>query len=648
MQRISNRAYVLPVALGIFICLLNIQWMNLYLLINAPQADSLVYMTEAYNDYWAIRSLNLSSLFDKYITAGNQITSPLLWGITAIYFLFFGLDPQGAYIVIATFYLLWICGIINLAWTLYPDRSYAIACGLLAALLPSASSFGLRHYMLDFVAAAPFIWSTAFLIKSDLLNKRKDAVIYSMLVGITILFRTTAVIYFASHFAILLFQCISKKRYPDFKNIGIVILIGALSTGWFLAPNYKRIISYYTYWATQANQTLPANSFLDNLLFYFYLLKSFHFLNPGFAVLSTISIVGLVIFLIKFGYMRESRSQLLQVVRPSVIIIFLFAIPTAALSLYSSRAPSVDFPFVGAYLLVPLLFWAAVFPKGKYFWIPAVLLMIVFASAQFRILIKSNGMQDFREREVLRMILSDADSRGLSNITLGNTAIHQHNSLSYQYWTLANYFPKWTKRVNLVAIGRTDSAPELAQMNKDASYVITLENYNDGNWHPNNIVAPEANRILQDRYGMRFLPDSFYLPDGTIAKVLVQPVSITLPPAMSDGWHQNNVPIKIEHTNNKGVKLRISADLMNAGKVNDNIVISLKSKLEPRKVLSLRMPKNRIDDVFLIPANFFIKNSSTEFELSSSSAGNAVINGVISDRRNLAFRNLTVAEVSSD
>ena len=621
------------------------QWMNLHLLINAPQADSLVYMTEAYNDYWLIRNWDWLGLFHKYVTAGNQISSPLLWGLTAIYFLFFGLDPQGAYTVVAIFYLFWVCGIVYLAWNLYPDEQYALSCGFLAALLPSAAAFGLRNYMLDFVAAAPFIWSTAFLIKSDLFHKRKDVIIYSLLVGVTILFRTTAIVYFIPHIAILTFQCILKKRWPSFQNIGISILICTLSIGWFLAPNFKRILSYYGYWATQANQIPQANPFLNNLFFYFDLLQSWHFLNPGFILLCTLTLLGAVIFFVKAKYLHWNFRQYLQVLQPFVIIIMLVFIPTASLSLYSSRAPSVDFLFIGGYLLLPFLFWKTILPKSKYYWIPVSILLIAFGATQLKILIKSNGIQDYREREVLRMILSDADLRGLHTISLGNTGIHQHNSLSYQYWTLANYFPKWTGRVNLASIGRTNSADDLAKMNKNADYVVMLENYNNANWHPNNVVAPEANKILQDLYGMKTLPGYYDLPDGTTVKILVRPISINYPAPMADGWYENKTPIRIEHTNKSAMDLRITAELMNIDPGHNDINISLKSNSEPSKVITFKSANNRIDYVFSIPANFFSKNSYTDFELISSGAGSVKINGVIKDKRNLAFRNLSIKEV---
>jgi hypothetical protein len=153
------------------------------------------------------------------------------------------------------------------------------------------------------------------------------------------------------------------------------------------------------------------------------------------------------------------------------------------------------------------------------------MLILTLGYTQARFLIgapsMTGGNNDFREREVLRVIFADAQKQGLNTIKLGNTSIHQHNSLSYQYWTLANYFPRWRGRLMGVPIGRTEVPGELAKMNSSADYVITLGNY-QAEWHPNNRAAPAANRLLVEHYGMRALPVQFDLPDGTTLTILAR------------------------------------------------------------------------------------------------------------------------------
>jgi hypothetical protein len=640
---ISYRAFLWPLLAGAIVVLLNIQWLQMYQLLNAPQADSLVYLTEAYNDYWAMRNLEFPYLFEKYITWGNQHVSPMLWWLAAIFFFLFGLDPVNAYLVIALAYLVWISGVVYLAWNIYPDAKYATACGLMAAFLPSVAFFGLRHFMLDFVAAAPFIWSTAFLIKSDLLTKRSNVMIYGALAAVTILLRTTSVVYFFSHAAIIIIQSVMRKRHPHYGNMALAVIVVVVGCGWFILPNLQRILDYYGYWAAQAHIANPDITFVDNLNFYWDQLRGFHMKN-GFTSVLILTGIGIPLLTVKLYFQKIERGfEARQWLERILIIVALALIPTICLSLYSSRAASVDYPFIAAYMLLPLLLWRAILIKSNSFWIPAMILVLALGYAQAKFLIgaprmsSSNG--DFRERDVLKVIFADAENRGLNTVKVGNTAIHQHNSLSYQYWTLANYFPHWRGRVEGVPIGRTDSAKELAKMNSGANYVITLENYH-ADWHPNNKVAPAANDLLMEHYGMKALPVQFALPDGTTLKILVRQESLSYPQASSDGWHENGVPITIWNPDKKPLPIRVKGKLTNLSGKPSLAILTMYSKDNPAHRLRFDASSDVVDHTFLVPPEFVHPSGHINMILNSSWAGRPVGISHSTDTRNLAFREL--------
>lgn len=515
--------FLLPLLSGALITFFNIQWMQLFQLLNAPQADSLVYMTESFNDYWAMKNGDITGLFKKYFWNGNQQTSPLLWWLAAFTYFLLGLEPINAYLVIAVIYLIWITGVIYLAWHIYPDYKYALACGFMATFLPSVASHGLRNFMLDFVAAAPFIWATAFLLKSDLGFKRREVIIYAVLCGMTVLFHTTLAPYFISHLIIIFFLAISQKRHPHYRNIGLAILVGGFTCGCFIFPNIERIFEYYGYWASQAKTNGESTSFLSNLSFYFNLVQNFHIKWPAVVVSLTISLIASIRLIYMFITGTLAKKQVKIIKNAMIILLSLTLVSTAILSLYSSRAATVDYPYIAAYLMIPPLLWRLVSEKVKTFWFGTVIMIVALAGSQAYYLISSPSKEiadiDFREREALQMILEDADRYGKKKIKIGNTPIHQHNSLSYQYWILANYFPNWKDRVEVVNIGRADSAEDLARMNAKADYVITAENY-FANWHPNNVVAPEANKKLQNEYDMVYMPKTFEVPGKVKIRIL--------------------------------------------------------------------------------------------------------------------------------
>ena len=516
--------FVLPLCFGTIITILNIQWMQSSLLLNAPQGDSLVYMTESFIDYWSFKNGDISVLFKKYFVDGNQQASPLLWWLAALSYFLLGLEPINAYLVISAIYLIWIAGVIYLAWCIYPDYKYALACGLMSAFLPSVISHALRNFMLDFVAAAPFIWATAFLLKSDLGFKRGYVIIYSVLCGITVLFRTTLPPYFLSHLIIIVFLALSQKRHPHYGNMLLSVLLGTLICGGFIFPNIGRIFDYYGYWTSQTSQTANPSSFFYNLAFYFNLVNWFHLKRFALITLVTISFLAIIylIYIYRKKIIKPKQSRV--VFNGLIILIPLALVPTTILSFYSSPAATVDYTFIAVYLMVPTLLWRVVSEKPKIFWIGAGIMVLTLGITQMSLLVQSQSRElsetDYREREVIKMILDDAQHRGNKDIVIGNTAIHQHNSLSYKYWIMANYFPSWRGHMDVIGgLGRTDSASILAKMNVNADYVITVENCQK-KYPPNNVVAPEANSILQNQYGMVYMPLSFDIPGGCTIRIL--------------------------------------------------------------------------------------------------------------------------------
>ena len=144
---IPLKVFLPPLIVGAVVTLLNLQWMQIFQLLNAPQADSLVYITESFSSYWSMRNGAFYDQFYKYVLSGGQQTSPLLCWLAALSYFLFGLSPVNAYLIIALIYLLWVAGVVYLAWCIVEDSKYALVCGLMAAFLPSVAAHGLRNFM---------------------------------------------------------------------------------------------------------------------------------------------------------------------------------------------------------------------------------------------------------------------------------------------------------------------------------------------------------------------------------------------------------------------------------------------------------------------------------------------------------------------
>lgn len=636
-----NRLYIAPLLLGLLIIQLNLQWMRVYQTTNAPTADSLVYMTQAYKDYWTFRSEGMIPLLKKG-TAGNLQTSPLLWWLGGLSFLFFGLDPCNAYLVIGLAYLFWAAGVMYLAWQCKQHKLFVLLCGLLTLFLPSTvrPGFGIRSFLIDFPVSAPFIWATAFLLKSDLFRNRKFAAGYGLLVGVTILLRTTTFLYFLAHLVILVVICLNKRVWPHLWNAFLSGLIAFLVSGWFLLPNLPRIISYYTYWSKEAQKIQEATSFGSNLFHYLILFPNFHLSWWVFCAYGCFSLIALLFFLRKMVFHRKCIQELC--ITPAILI-SLVAVPTLILSFYSSRTVSVDYPFLAGYWILPLWMWVECVPDRRLFQYPIFLLLACFAIQHSHHLFRSpwKGAEavDFKERLVLQTILEDAEKRGLPSVEVGNLNIHQHNSLSYHYWILANYFPEWRGRFTTTSLGRAESAKQLAEMNRFSDYVITILDYPE-NTHPNNRLAPEAKEILKG-WGMQSLHRPIRLPDRTSVEVLMNPAKVYLvvPPPLGDGWYEDQVSFQVLNPARQEVILNLQLELFPLQNKPQPATVRLQS--ENKELYEYTFNTDfRVSEKVILPGTLFEKETMLTFRLSSSWAYTPDTTSL--EKRRLAFRNLSI------
>ena len=313
------------------------------------------------------------------------------------------------------------------------------------------------------------------------------------------------------------------------------------------------------------------------------------------------------------------------------------------LAFYPSVACTVDYLYIAGCVVFPMLLWKAGFPRSRYFWTCCLPFLAVLGYCSGKNLVSGIEVKDYREREVLQMIFRDAEEKGKKTIRIGNTSIHQHNCLSYQYWTLANYFPNWRGKVELTSIGRTQSPEELASMNRVADYVISLKNYH-ADWHPNNVVAPKADQILQEKYGMRPLPREFELPDGVRLQILCDPISLEVPAGQTDGWHANNVILSIRNPASQNLKIRFETDLFMAANTS-TAKLTLTPKSKPEKKISITSVGSRVNQVLEIPRDCFSGQELSEFVIHSDAAGSPKESHISGDSRELAFLNLRVTRL---
>jgi len=70
------------------------------------------------------------------------------------------------------------------------------------------------------------------------------------------------------------------------------------------------------------------------------------------------------------------------IINALIILLPLALFSTVILSLYSSRAATVDYPYIAAYLMLPPLLWRMVSEKIQTFWIGVGIMILALTGSQ--------------------------------------------------------------------------------------------------------------------------------------------------------------------------------------------------------------------------------------------------------------------------
>ncbi len=105
--------------------------------------------------------------------------------------------------------------------------------------------------MTDYAAAATYLLATALLLQTKHLADRSKVFLYAMSVGISILIKSSLVLYYVPHFLLhLKWLCLGRShRRKSWSNFVFLAGIILLRAGWFYFPNLQQILTYYAAWA---------------------------------------------------------------------------------------------------------------------------------------------------------------------------------------------------------------------------------------------------------------------------------------------------------------------------------------------------------------------------------------------------------------
>lgn len=584
-------ALVLAVLVGVLF-MINRQWLRENTLVNAPVFDALVYQNQSYDDYLLIRKSGLWAIYQKY-TDGRWHVPPLHMLSGTFLYLLLGRDSANFYIAPAFWLYLMLLGVYGFVHYWTGRAAWAILGAGLVVTVHSAIGIGLRLSQTDFSVGAAYTWALYLLVASDGLRSWRPGLLYGFSVGICVLLKSSIAPYLLAHALIWLLYMVVEREHRLQRLLNALLAAGVvlLLTAWFFLANYGQIIAYYTKWGAELSQVTRAyagiNSTTDEVLFYLRSFMTYHMgsrnLSPYFwttalAIGSGLAAVAVSVVRGRLGR-AEPRPEAQSDSRPAfrtgyptccsgpgsdlgaekedtrriwfgvAVAGIWLAVPYAILTAYASKAFSVDFPFLATFFVIPILLAAIAF-RGRLMAIGLLLflpLLAVQARDQTLELFQSQPMQLWREQEVMGDIFRDAEARGLRDVGVSNAFVHGHlTSENLRFFVVNGTFWQWQDRFKLLSLHFYSDPRLYYEFLLGADYILAKTADYQPTEHPNNLVAPDVNRLLAASPVLSLLK-RYDLPDGSQLLVYRNDVRtwITYPEPASDRWISQRFPITL-------------------------------------------------------------------------------------------------------
>ena len=196
---------------------------------------------------------------------------------------------------------------------------------------------------------------------------------------------------------------------------------------------------------------------------------------------------------------------------------------------------------MAVYYIVPILALDLVF-RGRAAVLAALVIVVPLLALQGRdqinLLLKSEKVENWREREVLADIFHDAESRQRERVVVSNAFIHAYlTSENLRFFVMNGTFAAWRGRYSILPLSYYEKADAYYQFLTNADYVLAKSETYLPTTHPDNVLAPEVNQRLEASPLFQLFK-SYDLPDASRLMVYrnVGRGTVHAAPPMTDGW----------------------------------------------------------------------------------------------------------------
>jgi hypothetical protein len=232
----------------------NIFWLKRNLLVIPPPWDQAFYLYMSVRYLHALSDGGPLALFREFVHLNPQI-APLFPLTTVPLYLLFGMSRLVAHMTNAVYFSLLCLGVYLIGKRLY-GRQTGLLAVLFMATFTAVVNFS-RDYLLEFPAAALVTLGIYTLLRSEDLRHRPWCIGFGALVGLTLLTKTMAGVFFIGPSFYALGRSIRQRRFgvsvlANFLfSIGIA---GVVASVWW-GPNWRTALGYLIYYGFSAGST---------------------------------------------------------------------------------------------------------------------------------------------------------------------------------------------------------------------------------------------------------------------------------------------------------------------------------------------------------------------------------------------------------
>jgi len=648
---VRRAALVLAAIVGVLF-LLNREVLRDTVLVNSPSFDALVYQNQSYDDLSLIRSSGPLAVLSKYAD-GRRSSPPLYSLIGTLSYMLFGRDPANFYILPGV--SLWILALGTFGYVHHwaSSRLWSWVAAAAVLTIPSVVTFGLRISQIDFAVGASFTFATYVLVASDGLRGRRWSAVYAAFVAACLLLKSSIALYFLAHAVIWLayIWADAAQRWRRLLHTAAVIAAVAVCAGWFYVRNLPQIIAYYVrFGTTLSNVSHPRDanwSWINEVTFYWQSFTTFHLRADRsmlYAITGAVSLLALALLVLR-DRPRAASREMTGLALAGVWLL----VPYAILSAYASKANSVDFPFVAAFFVIPVLAAAIAFrhrllPLGVLVFVP--LLATQFRDQLANVVI-AERTPSWHEEQVLRDLFADADQLGLKDVGVSNAFIHQHlTSENLRYFVVNGTFPEWESHYHILPLGYFFNPDDYYTFLLSADYVLAKTGSYVPSDHPDNVVAPAVNDLLKRSSQMEIIKQ-YALPDGTELLLFrnASRARLTYPAPLADGWIQPRFPFTF-----RGPPADRHVQISGRLPLPEGLLYPAHLVLQDARGVAVTSPVEIPDDeartvMLTVPAGAFPSGAPTILYLTSDRAYRPADYGVNNDTRELLMLVSSIEEL---